>query len=151
MTWGALARRGAFNESRALTERAAFRVGDVVICNVRNVHEQHAAGATYRGKHRPGILISQCPDGSAWKIMGLTSLPTYGDGKPRTAYSDHEALGLANAGYYWGPRLPIVPIEDIHRRTGRITPTVCDELVYLCGRLTDREIADLRSSCRGAA
>jgi hypothetical protein len=79
--------------------------GEVVWANVLNPQEN----ARCRGKSRPVILIH--PNRAGWRVMGLTTNPTFGDGKPRTAIEDPAALGLSGRSFLWGSTTDVCRID----------------------------------------
>lgn len=116
--WGGMARRGVKVE-RIANDRI-YKAGDVAWVNVRAPGD----GDDKRGgKARPAILVQQREglDGSAaWAVMGLTTNATFSNGDSREPVRDWAAIGLNGPGFYWGPRMPIVPVYEIGDVIGHI-------------------------------
>jgi hypothetical protein len=77
---------------------ACHRHGEIVTAKVFNPIENE--GRT-KGKARPAILIKR--EGARWLVMGLTTLPHFANGAPRTPVPNPTACGLgARVSYLWG-------------------------------------------------
>lgn len=85
------------------------------------------------GKLRPMILLG-CRDGCQWKTMGLTTNPTYLDGRPRTPIPNPAELGLTGQGFLWGSRLTRISVLDLYAHIGWASK----EVLELIDRLLTR-------------
>lgn len=104
--------------------------GEVVTVTVHHPLEDPQAA----GKRRPAILLDR--PGPRWRIMGLTTKPSYANGQPRLAITDPRALGLDRDGYLWGAPT-FVAASDLHRHIGWVDELTAQQLVNLpgCSRL----------------
>lgn len=103
---------------------------------VYGTHEGH-------GKERPVVLVRRVSTG--WYVAGLTTLARYADGQPRLPVPDHEAVGLAGAGYLWGGKLVFVPANEIRNRIGCATPPLVRALVEVTSGLTEADVLALET------
>ena len=76
----------------------ALEPGEVVWANVLNPLENTKS----RNKPRPAILLRR--QGNGWRVMGLTTNPTYADGRSRVPVADLDFPPLAGHGVM---RLPL--------------------------------------------
>ena len=90
------------------TTSAAPRTGSIAWCNVMNPHENPNCG----GKLRPVVLVARV--WGHWVGMGLTTNPTYRDGRGRISVPNPAKLGLRRSGYLWGDRLTHISAIDVH-------------------------------------
>jgi hypothetical protein len=75
--------------------------------------------ATGDTKLRPAMLVGEVDPGR-WVVVGLTSLATYADSKPRTQVPPHLWAEVAEGrpaikpvAYLWGGGAPVVDVDDI--------------------------------------
>jgi hypothetical protein len=75
--------------------------------------------ATGDTKLRPAMLVGEVDPGR-WMVVGLTSLATYADNKPRTQVPPHLWAEVAEGrpsikpvAYLWGGGAPVVNVDDI--------------------------------------
>lgn len=88
------------------------RPGEVVVATVSNPIQNRAS----KGKRRPVVIV--CRDGARFGVMGLTTLASYANGRPRTAVPNPTAVGLDGPGYLWGQRITWVCVLDVHTHIG---------------------------------
>lgn len=95
-------------------EQARMVQGEVVVAAVGRPNLRPDSNET--PKQRPVVLLR--PAGRDWwTVMGLTTLPTYGDGTPRIPITDPYAAGLSGPGYLWG-RPTDIPADQITNHIG---------------------------------
>lgn len=110
--------------------------GEVVTALVANPLENPLA----RGKTRPVVLVRR--DGCRWFVMGLTTLPAYGSGAPRTQVPHPDVVGLRGPGFLWGERLTSISVIDIDRHIGWVDADLA-ATVIVQAKLGAREAAGL--------
>jgi hypothetical protein len=111
--------------SSSRVSASAFDVGAVVWVQLLNgIENRHTTG-----KPRPAVLISEHV--GHWLAMGLTTLPTYRDGRPRVAIPNPLAVGLLGPGYLWGSRLARISRIDVLDRLGSVDLPLADTIIQL--------------------
>lgn len=101
----------------------ALEPGEVVWANVLNPLENTKS----RNKPRPAILLRR--QGNGWRVMGLTTNPTYADGRSRVPVADPEALGLHGPTFFWGRPTTICSI-DVLDHSGWIDELTANTLAH---------------------
>ena len=80
--------------------RIEYEIGEVVIADMRNYHENKNA----LPKNRPTILIR--PDRALFEVAQLTRQKEYkSSGKPRVSIPNWQGLGLDKPAWLWSPKL----------------------------------------------
>lgn len=77
-------------------------------------------------KRRPVILIRPTLDG--WRVVALTTLRTYHDGRPREELYDPQTAGAHDASFLWG-RVAVVPEIGVERLIGRLSRRDADLVI----------------------
>lgn len=110
--------------------------GELVTAIVSNPLENPLA----QGKARPVVLVRR--DGCRWFVMGLTRLPTYATGAPRTPVANPHAVGLNGPGFLWGERLTGISVIDLERHLGWVDADLA-AAVIIQAKLGARDAAAL--------
>lgn len=113
--------------------------GEIRWTNVRNPLENARA----IGKYRPALMVSEHL--GRWRVMGLTTKPTYENGSSRRAIPDYRAIGLETPGYLWGHKLTRVNVDDVGQYIGKADQGLLNEVLQQArADLTMDEIAMIR-------
>lgn len=100
------------------------------------------------GKRRPGVLVAPARRPGWWIVMGLTTLPTYGDGTVREPLLEWRLSGLRRPTYLWGRRAAVVPASDVGNPIGRLAAADAETIV---GMLGDELTVDMAEAFRAGA
>lgn len=67
------------------------------------------------GKWRPAVYVGCSERTGSHLVGGLTTLPRFDNGEPRTPYTGWQSYGMTRPGFFWGGNLVWVRRPDVNR------------------------------------